>query len=308
MTRPHYAKPALSIDDQIDKLITEGMLVPDRDAARHALQHISYYRLSAYWLLFEIPKAQQAGQPRFLPGTSFDTVLTLYDFDRRLRLLALDAIERIEVAVRGSWAYELAMAGGAHGYLDPDLYNKVDQYYGNYSKLASTVSKSTDVFMVHYREKYNGPPMAPVWMVSEAMTFGQLSHWYATLKEPSLRNKIAKPFQLDEEIFVSFTHHVCVVRNICAHHSRLWNREFKITPKLPKKHPPRLTNALNKAVPKRIYNTLALIRFVLETIDPAASWGARLIELIDSLPAPHHAAMGFPQNWKTYDLWLESTP
>ena len=88
------------------------MTIGDHALAEHCLQHISYYRLSAYWLPFENPKGQ-AG-PRFRPGTTFEDVMALYDFDRRLRLLVLDAIERIEVAVRGSWAYQLAMLGGAH--------------------------------------------------------------------------------------------------------------------------------------------------------------------------------------------------
>ena len=85
-----YTKPALTIAQQIAKLQGEGMAIVDPRLAQHCLQHISYYRLSAYWLFFEHPKGQ-AG-PRFKPGTTFEEVVALYEFDRNLRLLVLDAV------------------------------------------------------------------------------------------------------------------------------------------------------------------------------------------------------------------------
>src|SRR4051794_23633493 len=102
------------------------MAVPDTAKALHWLQHVSYYRLSAYWLPFENPKGR--GGPRFRPGTHFDTIVALYEFDRHLRLLMLDAIERVEVAIRGSWAYALAHQGGPHAYLNAALYRDAAQF------------------------------------------------------------------------------------------------------------------------------------------------------------------------------------
>lgn len=248
-----FSKPALTFDQQIDKLSANGMNIRDRAEARHALQHISYYRLSAYWLIFEVPK-QQIG-PRFYPGTKLDTVLSLYDFDRKLRLLVLDAIERLEVAIRGSWAYELALIGGPHGYTDHTLYSDNDKFQGNLDKLAKDVKKSRDTFIRHYKQAYSGPAMPPIWMASELMSLGQLSHWYAALKKPSLRQAVARPFSLDETVFVPFTHHLSVVRNICAHHGRLWNRTFDIPLRLPRRQPEMLAAAVNRTTPTMVYNT-----------------------------------------------------
>ena len=140
-----FTKPALSIADQLNKLIELGMAIADRSHAEHCLQHTSYYRLSAYWLSFENPKDQLG--PRFRPGTTFENVMALYEFDRKLRLLVLDAIERIEVAVRGSWAYQMAMLGGSHEYLKADHYTDITQFIKNGSNLNREVDRSKDKFI-----------------------------------------------------------------------------------------------------------------------------------------------------------------
>jgi abortive infection bacteriophage resistance protein len=296
-----YAKPALPIADQIAKLEASGMLIADHAAAEHCLQHISYYRLSAYWLLFEHPKTQPG--PRFKPGTTFQDVLALYEFDRQLRLLVLDAVERVEVAVRGSWAYQLAMLGGPHGYVDAANYADSTAFYANFSKLAGEVGRSKDTFIQHYKNNYAGPAMPPVWMTSEILTFGQLSQWYAALKEPKVRNAIAKPFKLDEAVFVGLIHQLAVIRNICAHHSRLWNISLKVKFTLPRKKPVDLRAALNPQATDKIYNTLAMLQFLLSKAEPPNNWGHRLVTLMTTLPAGREASMGFPANWTGLKLW-----
>ena len=239
--KPLYNKPALSLADQIAKLEAIGMVIDDHAIAEHCLQHISYYRLSAYWLPFEHPKGQ-AG-PRFRTGTNLQTVLDLYEFDRKLRLLVLDAVERVEVAARGGWAYEMAMLGDGFSYLDQAIYADQNKFNRNCARLDKEVARSKDTFIRHYKREYSGPARPPVWMSSELLSFGLLSQWYAALKEPSLRQKVADPFNLDEVIFVTFLHQLAIVRNICAHHGRLWNRTLDVSLKLPKKSPPNLAAA-----------------------------------------------------------------
>jgi len=118
-----FTKPATSITDQLALLRRRGMVIDDEPAARHYLQHISYYRLRAYWLTYEAPAA--VGDHAFRPGTRFEDVLALYVFDRHLRLLVMDAIERVEVALRAGWAHHMAMTYGSHGYLDPAHHDSV---------------------------------------------------------------------------------------------------------------------------------------------------------------------------------------
>lgn len=296
-----YTKPALTIVQQIAKLQSEGMVVADTALAEHCLQHISYYRLSAYWLYFEHPKGQ-AG-PRFKPGTTFEEVVALYEFDRNLRLLVLDAVERVEVAVRGSWAYVLATKAGSHGYLNQQLYSNYHKFKGNRDKLDEETDRSKDTFILHYKAKYSEPPQPPVWMASELMSFGLLSRWYALLKDRGDRQAVSAPFTLDEKIFVPMVQHISTVRNICAHHGRLWNRKLKATLKLPKSNPPELANALNRMANDKLYNTLAFLKYLLDQCDPTNNWGQRLIAHIGTLAAGRETAMGFPAAWRDYKLW-----
>lgn len=136
------------------------MIIGDVARAEHWLRQVSYYRLSADWLPFEHPKGHPT--PRFKPGTTFDVVAALYEFDRRLRLHLLNAIERIEVAIRGSWAYALAHHAGPHGYLDASLYSDRRIFHDNLARLAREVRTSPETYIDHYRRTYDDPAMPPV--------------------------------------------------------------------------------------------------------------------------------------------------
>jgi abortive infection bacteriophage resistance protein len=140
-------------------------------------------------------------------------------------------------------------------------------------------------------------------MASELMSFGLLSRWYALLKDRADRQAVAAPFTLDEKIFVPMVQHISTVRNICAHHGRLWNRKLKATLKLPKSHPPELANALNHSANDKLYNTLAFLKYLLDKCDPTNTWGQRLIAHMGTLAAGRETAMGFPADWRDYKLW-----
>lgn len=294
----------MTIAQQIAHLTAQGMTIPNVQVAERWLDHVSYYRLSAYWLPFEHPKGQ-AG-PRFIAGTNFQTIIDLYDFDRRLRLLILSAIERIEVAMRGSWAYALAHAGGPHSYLDASLYSDRRHFHDNLSRLAREVGTSPETYIDHYRRTYDDPAMPPVWMVAEMMSFGQLSRWYSLLDDRALRSKIAQPFGLSETILVPLLKHLSTVRNSCAHHARLWNRGFLLRMKLPNKPGPLAASLVPApaAGPALLYNSLVLIWHLLLQVDPSSHWQADMKALLATHPTANLAAMGFPADWGQRPLWL----
>lgn len=302
MTRT-YAKPSLTIDQQIAHLRAKGMHIADDAAAEYWLRHVSYYRLSAYWLYFEFPKGQNG--PRFRPGTSFDKVTSLYDFDRILRRLVMRGTEHVEVALRGSWAYQLAQLGDGHSYLDANLYADRKEFHKNLAKLAGEIGWSRETYIKHYRDSYDNPALPPVWMVAEMMSFGQLSRWYSNLADRALRNRIAAPLNLPETVLVPLIRHVTDVRNICAHHGRLWNRRFLQPPKLAQK-PLDLRSSLDQAAtqaPARLYNGLTMIAHVVRTVAPDSSWVGDLAVHLKTHPTDDLAAMGFPEDWEHRPLW-----
>lgn len=299
MLKP-FSKPSLSISNQVALLEQRGMIIADHPVAEHALTHISYYRLRAYWYYFEIDPKNPAHILR--QGTTFEAVLALYEFDRHLRLIINDAVERIEVAARGSWAHYLAMISGPHGYLDRNLYPQDPRYQKNLTQLQEEIGRSHDTFIAHYNGTYSHPPLPPVWMAAEVMSFGLLSKWISLLDSRTYRQAIARPLGLNEKVFSSFLHHLATVRNVCAHHGRLWNKRLTVTVKLPTA-PADLAAAINVNAPRQVYNTLALMVFMMKRIAPTADWPRRLITLLESHPTGDLAAMGFPQNWEQMALW-----
>jgi len=284
-----FNKPATTYAQQVTLLQQRGMDIIDVVEAEFYLQHLNYYRLSAYWLLFEADHTTH----QFRPGTCFKDVLNLYVFDRELRLLVLDAIERVEVSVRSQWAYQLGHLYGSYAHLDQTLFHS-RYWQDNLKTLTGEVNRSNETFIKHlqatYREK-----LPPVWAVCEVMSFGSLSRWYASLQPKMTRRAIAKPYGIDENVLESWLQHLSLVRNVCAHHSRLWNREFTIIPQSPKHKPKPLTGQF-VSNSRKLYNTLVLLAYCLNVISPQHKWRSRLRSLIAAHRIPV-SAMGFPQNW-----------
>ena len=297
MKRP-FTKPATTHAQQVTLLQRRGMVIDDPVAAEFYLQHLNYYRLGAYWLPFE---ADHAGHS-FKPGTHFNDVLNLYVFDRELRLLVLDAIERVEVSVRSQWAYQLAHHHGPHAHLHAALAFRLNLWQANLTKLTDEVDRSDEAFIKHLKSTYT-EALPPVWAVCEVMSLGLLSRWYNNLKPMPTRRAIAAAYGVDESVLESWLRHLSLVRNICAHHSRLWNREFTITPLLPRSKPAGLS-AQCQAGSRKLYNSLVILLHCMDVIAPQHHWRARLKELIarHSIPV---AAMDFPTGWDRMPIWQE---
>lgn len=300
MTRP-FTKPATTYAEQIALLQQRGMDIGDPASAEFYLQHLNYYRLGAYWLPFEADHATH----RFRAGTQFSDVLSLYIFDRELRLLILDAIERIEVSIRSQWAYHMAHEHGSHGHLDSALAHKATHWQSNLDKLKGEVERSDEAFIQHLTQTYS-EALPPVWAVCEVMSLGVLSRWYSNLKPMPTRRLIANVYSIDERVLESWLHHLTFIRNTSAHHSRLWNREFTITPKLPRSKPQHLTGEFIVGS-RKLYNTLIILLHFMDIIAPQHHWRQRLKGLIASHAIPI-GAMGFPQDWEARAIWVGPAP
>lgn len=300
MKRP-FGKPATTHAQQVALLQQRGMVVDDPAEAEFYLQHLNYYRLGAYWLPFETDHATHT----FRPGTRFADVLNLYVFDRELRLLVLNAIERVEVSVRSQWAYQLAHRHGPHAHLDASLAREPINWAKNLVGLNGEVDRSKEQFIQHLRASYS-EDLPPIWAVCEVMSLGLLSRWYYNLKPMPTRRAISAAYGVDERVLESWLRHLSLVRNTCAHHSRLWNREFTITPELPRTKPAGLA-AQCQAGSRKLYNALVILLHCMDVIAPQHHWRARLKDLITRHAVPV-AAMDFPAGWEQLAIWQENTP
>jgi abortive infection bacteriophage resistance protein len=291
-----FTKPATTYAEQVALLQKRGMLIDDAVSAAFYLQHLNYYRLGAYWLPFEADH----GSHSFRPGTRFEDVLNLYVFDRELRLLVLDAIERIEVSVRGQWAYQMAHSHGPHAHLDAALGHKYGRWQSNLDKLAKEVQRSDETFIQHLTKTYS-EALPPVWAVCEVMSLGLLSRWFGNLKPMPTRRAIANVYGIDQRVMESWLHHLTYIRNTCAHHSRLWNRDFTITPELPLTKPAHL---VKEFVPgsRKLFNTLVILLHFMDIIAPNHHWRQRLKDLLNS-HGIQTTAMDFPIGWDGRTIW-----
>lgn len=295
-------KPALTIPAQIERLRQRGMRIADEARAAHYLSHLNYYRLRGYWMYFE---CQAPGEKeRFAPGTTFDDVIRLYDFDRRLRLEIYDAIERVEVSLRARWAYVLSHRDTCVAHRNPDLFN--EHHSTLLGKLGSLYNDRNESFLRRYLDRDEEPP---IWAVAEILSFTDLSRWLSNLDSRHLRVAVAEPYDLHESVFCSFIHQLTNVRNVCAHHGRLWNRDLvAYTIKLPKK--PVLLNAQlqrNAARTTRLYNILTLLAWMMRIVSPGSTWHTRIRALLEERPDLWEG-MGVPEDWQGFELWQEAPP
>lgn len=289
-----FTKPPLTIPEQLALLKSRGLAVPDEDLAARELTHSGYYRLSGYWLPFEKSSSTPLREHLFQAGAGFDTALDLCRFDRQLRLLVLEAIELVEVSIRTSWAREVSLEQGSHAYLDPGNFHRRDRYDRNWQKLQADIDTSHEIFIAHYRSKYSDPKWPPIWMIAEIMTLGTLSKWYTNLGSQKIRKRIAKVYGLQAPLLDSALHNLTLVRNICAHHARLWDRHLPVSLKQPHAGLAGLPALLLGGDSQyRVANSLLLLASLTCTIDPSVRWGVRLAELLSKseLPFPR---MGIP--------------
>lgn len=310
-----FSKPALDLTQQLQKWQSRGLVVANPAEALHYLQFIGYYRFSAYTLPFQ---SLASPDKPFATGTTFEQVLSIYAFDRELRLLVMDAIERVEVAVRSSLVNHMCLKHGAHWFMDashfrvpPPIHAQGGPRGFNHSAFLDTIDdelgippsakrpvrQHNEVFINHYFSKYTDPYLPPAWMVFEVVSLGTLSRVFSNLKDNNDRTAIAKPFAVDEQVLGSWLHCLSYVRNLCAHHGRLWNRQLVIKPIIAKKHTTLVT------VKDRFYSIAFILNYLLGIIAPRSAWHDRMRALVQSHPMANTAAMGFPQGWESLPVW-----
>lgn len=314
-----YKKPALTIDQQIDLLGNRGLSIPDRNRAARHLANISYYRLSAYMLPYRVTDASGKRLDQFAQGTSWDDVYSLYKFDRKLRLLVFDAIERIEIALRTQMIYQLSHKYGSHwqnmrSIFKPPIYNQkkgrpYDVYQDIQKHINDELQKNKKVnFIEHYLNTYDNPPTPPSWMSIELLYFSELSKICQNLNLRKDRTDLANAFGIkDDSVFSSWLHTLNYIRNICAHHSRLWNISLDITPtKYFNKDKSKiwLSDTEVKAVQSsKLYYTLCIILYFLQTVNPKTKFRKHFKDLLRDYPNVRVANMGFPADWEVHPLW-----
>jgi abortive infection bacteriophage resistance protein len=296
-----YTKPPLTIDQQVHLLQSRGMEGdPSRIARR--LKVVNYYRLSGYWYPFRNPDES------FYPGTHIDEIWSRYMFDRKMRLLVMDAIERIEVAVRTQLAYHQAMAFGPFGYMEraDAIPTKVKPTRSELLDwIQKDLARSREPFIAHFNKKYGADhAFPPIWVATEVLPFGTVVALYR--RSPKwIQKDIALEFGAPSIALQSWLLALNTIRNYCAHHSRLYNRVFTLRPEIPPIHSVPDWHTPYVISNDRLFGILSICRYLMQRIAPNSQWAQRVVNLIDAHPNIPLEVMGMPQNWKEHSLWRE---
>ena len=296
-----YTKSPLTFKQQLQQLKDRGLAIGDDKLALFHLKTINYYRLSAYWDPFRKIEQDGTKSDYFEKGVHFNDVMTLYEFDRRLRLLVMDAIERVEVQARALIAYQIGHKYGTFGHTEASNFHPKFEHAPWLGKLEEETARTSDAFVTHYKNKYADFPTLPIWMVTEVMSLGSLSFGYKGLKHDD-KKIISDEFGLHHMCLGNWFHTLTYIRNICSHHGRLWNKELSIRPSRKKANiwkPP--------VTPRndRIFYVLLILRFLLRKENVSTEWKKQMNSLLIPIAKNKRwrVAMGIPDDWTNHPLW-----
>lgn len=294
-----YSKEPLTIEQQISLLKDRGLTIADETYAKEVLGTISYFRFANYFRPMETDKQSH----QFKSGATFENAVLLYNFDASLRELLFKAIARVEIALRTKMIHHFSLAHGAFWFIDKALAKEERLFQENTVSLERELYRTKEEFIKEHFKKYDTPPFPPAWKTLEVVSFGVLSKMYYNFSDTKVKKNVARSLDLPQhKILESWAASLAALRNGCAHHARIWNRNYPVTPAIPTK----LKNAWisNTAVAdNKLYIQICCIAYLLNNIQPNNTFTQALKDLIVAYPNVDVTAMGFPSEWKSEALW-----
>lgn len=307
---PKFNKSPFSYPQLLSKLLSRNLHITDHNLAQHHLRNIGYYRLIGYGLPFEEYDKNLGRTGKYKPDTQFDDLLNAYTIDSDIRRLLLKAIEQIEIAIRNIINHELSCKyASAHWYMDETLFKSSKDF--KHSFLLQEIKRQTlksaeqgseragkrEVFIAHYYSHYDTPELPPSWMIAESLTLGSWSKVYEHLKVSKDRKIISSQLDLPPATLQSWLHSITYLRNMCAHHSRLFGRNFVMRPNKFKDTPFITDN--------RLFNYVGIVFRILKHITPESNWLNQLYDELIFLDEFTLSQYGFHKDWLENDFWLE---
>ena len=294
----HYTKTYSSPAQLVTLLQSRGLHVENVARTENYLRHIGYYRFSAYlYPLLTTPKENHV----FKPGATFNQALDMYRFDRHLRLLMFNEIEKIEIAVRSAIVNITSRETRNPFWMtDPTCFYDINTFTKTKQLIDAELAKSREDFIEHFRNTYSDP-YPPSWMLAEILPLGVLTRIYDNIRSNQIRKKIAHEFSLGVPVFNSWMTIITVARNNCGHHARVWNRTFALRVLTQRRMArPWIAILVNQ---KKAYFSLCIIKYFLDIISPNNDMKAKIDALLSSYPSIDINAMGFPRGWESEPLW-----
>lgn len=273
-------------DEQIKKLRERGCIIKDEKLARETLKYINYFRLSFYFVPFSINKN------KYEEGTTFEKILRIYEFDRKLRSILIAALEEVEITLRAAISNYHALKYGALGYLNPSSFDRTHNHQNFVMRINHLIEANEErEFVVHYEKRHSGK--FPLWVAMELFSFGTLAFFFKDMRnsdKKTLANDFfgCSPSEMDNWIF-------CLneLRNYCAHYNRLYGNTFPVHPRTPRGFAQELEN-----------NVFGYIIVLKQLYHDKTNWNERVVKPISRLLRKNSdvirlSDLGFPEGWET---------
>lgn len=297
-------KKALTIPEQIFQLKQRGMLFRDEDEAKNILKKISYYRLSAYWWEHQEDDKKHI----FKAHVYFEESIYFYNFDKELKLILFNCIETLEIALRTKMIYYLSINYGPLWYENEIYFNDTKKHLKTLSKIYTDASLSSEEFIVEHFKNHPKEKLES-WKILEIISLNSLSKLFNNIDHQlPEKNVIAKDFGVhNAKYLVSWFNTICLIRNIIAHHGRLWNKTILTKYDWPKNN--MLKNPILNYIPdnfkrRKLFPLISALVYLSNNIENNNHpFKKNIIQLFLNYPNIPLYKMGFPKNWKEQPIW-----
>ena len=282
-TKVEVKQPA-TYDEQVTKLKDHGCIIGDDNFAKLVLQRVNYYRFSAYFLSF------QKNNGKLRDNTTFNNVYRTYLFDQKLRSLLFPVIEEIEIYIRVQLSYYHAHKYGTLGYMDASNYNNRHDHEKFLEKREKMIEKNKSLLFVdHHITQYDG--QFPIWVLIELFSTNDLSLFYNDMVKADQKEVAKESFHTIPRKLITWLHCLTILRNYCAHYSRLYYALFSAQPLTPE--------GFSYQLFKQVFDYILVLKFLYPYPE---RWISSIVTPLSALieefkPNIKMKDIGFPENW-----------
>lgn len=283
-----------TVEQQLDILRSRGLSITDDTKAKDFLLHNNYYRVSGYSLTLRKNDV-------FSKSATFQNIIDIYQFDHELRHIILEYMEIIEVRMKSVYAYEFTKVHGPIGYLD-------NTHFTNKAKHKEIIDKANqqktqrlphEAYLKHFVNDLG--QAIPLWAYVDLLTISDTSFLYS-ISEPNIKKEVANTFGLKmskgPEILGQHMHSMTIIRNLCAHGSRIYNRLFEQKPSLNAKEKALLIVDKNNNIDNAHFYGFILVMKRLLPTDIFKEMKNSIISLTQKYPFVRMDYYGFRSDWK----------
>lgn len=288
------SKDFKTIDKQLEILRSRGLSIDDDAKAKDFLLHNNYYRISGYSLTLR-------KNDIFSKSATFQNIVDIYSFDHELRHIILQYIEIIEVQMKSVYAYEFTKVHGPTGYLDDSFFTNKDKHKEIINKAEQQKKQRLphEAYLKHFVNDLKQD--IPLWAYVDLLTISDISFLYS-ISEQSIKEEVAHTFGLTmnkgANILGSYMHSMTIIRNLCAHGSRIYNRLFEQKPSLNKKEKALLITDESGQIDNAHFYGFVLIMRRLLPADTFNDMKNAIVALTKKYPFVRMDYYGFRNDWQ----------